>query len=278
MTYPVTGVEGSVVSWGAAGFYATLLSRLVPNVASMQIVTDEIPRTGLNATTAALLTGLRSVSGRISAYNFASPKLGNVGSVAWTSGGYQTHVERWSLTVETTNVHDWTSLSGSPTWRAFRPDNVRWYGSYVTKVDNATDLVLTDAAGASSVNLTLIYGSTSSGDRFTGTAFATRLDTGFRVGDINRAEYRFHGTGDLTPADSTSPFGATAFGVPLWTGSSGSLSTTNTLLTLASNSGGQTYTVDAFYRSMTITCDVGQSVSLDIDFQGTGAVAGNGIG
>lgn len=274
MAYVLVGSQGTVTNWIgiASDFYDILTDRISPSSSTIEIVAEEQDITSLGATTAAHIAGVRNVTGTITANAFATGRLGNVGLVTFTSG-YVTHVREFDITIETIANHDITEFGGpsaAVVWRKFRPDLVRWSGRFVCGVDNATDLVFPHAPAASATALVLTYGDDSTDDTLSGNAFATRIGTGMTVGEAQFAEYTFMGTGDLTPAGTTSLFGTSVLGVPLWEYSTGS--TVPRVLTL--NNGNGTFIIaDAFYTSMTLRCRIGEPVQLDINWQGSPSAA-----
>lgn len=280
MAYPLSGSQGAVTSWGAAGVYAAMLAKISPNAATIDIDDPEIDVSSVNSVNSTFIAGLRSASGTIVARAFSTPRLGNVGVFDWASTNYETNIEGWTFTVQPIAVHDITSeptvVSGAPTWRNFMPDTaIVVRGTVRAKVDNTSPLVAPTAPAASSVALTLTFGDSATDDAINiAGAFTTKLATGFRRGDPQFVDYEWVATGAVTVSGTNNdilfgtPTGATALTSPLW--SQGG-ATTNTLLTLTAGPG-RTYAVDAFYRQIRMSVAVGEPVSFEVDWQGTGAV------
>jgi|SRR5690606_12549737 len=268
MGYPVVGAEGEVTSWGAAGFYANLIAAISPNQATITEVCDEIETTPLGSGVGRFIPGLRSWSGSITANAFATPRLGNVGLVTWSAGGYALHVESFDLTLEA-GSHDITSFSGTPpTYRIFRPDYVRGSGTFNARIDSETSLVGPHAPGATLPTLTLTYGSDTSANAISGPAMIQQMQANMARGSLSTVAYSFRFVGTITPSGTSSLFGTTAFGIPLWASDG---DTTNTLLTLTAASG-KTFSGDAFWTRIGLRCAVGESPEVTVDFQGSGAL------
>lgn len=271
MGYPVVAVEGAVTSWGSANFYSTLLSRFSPMSARVLIAQEAVEVTELNTTFRASIPGLKSCTALLRGYSFATPALGNVGIVATSGSDYVTHVEGWTINIEA-NAIDITALnvddtlsSGAPKWRRFRPDYSRWSGTYTAKIDSSTTLTTPPDAGGSLPTLTFTYGSNAT---LAGSAVITGVDVSEERGAAALVTYSFTGAGALTPGNSSSPLGSTAFGIPTWTAGG---SRAGELVITTGNS--KTLTVyDSFWRRLAITCRVGEAVMLEADVQGSGSV------
>jgi hypothetical protein len=284
MTYVLEGAEGTVTSWGVAGFYNTLLSKLMPNRATLNILADQPVTTQLGAFVQAAIPGLRSFEGSISSmvkFGTGGGRLGNVGLMTWSAGGYTTHAYSWDLTIESIGVHDVTNLAAAgsgPTWRAFRPSSLRATGTYRARVDDLTAIVAPHASDLAGVlpTFTLKFGDEASDDTIVFTGGTTGIGGIIGSARINQAvgepttvEYDFVASGAITPDGTSNPLGTSALSTgPLW--SQGG-ATANTLLTLTAGTG-RTYVGDAFYKSIRIHCEVGEPVSFEVDFQGNGAL------
>lgn len=274
MGYPTAGSEGTVVSWGSANFYATLLSRMSPNSAVVSVNGNPLDITALDEEVNQWLPGLNSWKASIRSRwknNAGAIKLGNVGNVAWSEGGYATHIRGFEITAKT-RVHDITEqvgVSSAPVWMAFRPDGLEVTGRVRTLIDSSTALVLPHLPTTALATLTLTYGDEATDDILTiGSTLMAQASASLQVGQLNTYEYDFSG-GSITPAGTGSPFGTSALGTPLW----GQLATTPGAIVIASLTGSKTLTgADSFYESWTLRADVGGAVELDVEVQGTGAL------
>lgn len=280
MGYQTTGAEGTVVSLGSSNFYSTLLSRITPANATVKVTNDDIDITGLDVEQAVYIPGLSSWTADISGRAFATPRLGNVGTVVF-SGGTPTgsgagvlHVQGYELNIETENVHDITELAAlpanGPLWRNFRPDAIRVSGRITAFADSATALSIPHTTAQSVFpTLTLLYGDSATDETIAGQAKLNSLSAAVRRGSLNTAEYSFMGSGAWTPAGTNSPLGSSALAIPLWSQGGSVVGP----LVVATLTGSRTLTgQDSFWRRLTIRCQVGSPVEFDISLQGVGTL------
>lgn len=275
MGYPNTGSEGTVVSWGSANFYSVLLSRVAPFSASFQVNGEDIDITQLNSETFSVLSGLTDWSATLEAFGFATPRLGNVGTVTYSSGGYVLHAYEWEWNIETEQVHDITELAttppSGPTWRSFRPDSSKVTGTIRCRADSATALAIPHQVGTALPTLTLVYGDSATDEQVSGTARIQQLGVAVRRGSLTEVDYSFTGSGAWTPAGTGSIFGSSAFGVPLW--SQGGAAAGALVVDTKSSATRKTITgADSFWRRISLRCAVGEAVSLTVDVQGVGSL------
>lgn len=272
MGYPTTGLQGTVVSHGSANFYSVLLSRATNASASIRIASDEHDVSGLDVEHMVMLPGLRSWTATIQGKMFATPKMGNVGLVAFSAGGYTSHVLGYSLRIRTLYTHDITRLVGpssAPTWRDFRPDGHTWEVDVDCLADSSTSPVLTSLPTDTLPTVTLTYGDESTDDTFAGTAMIAGLDASVSRGEPNTFKYALKGASALTPAGTTSPFGSSAFNTPLWSEGGSAVGQ----LVVATLTGSKTFTgADSFWTQLDLQCRVGEPVSYSMTLQGVGAV------
>lgn len=270
MGYATTGAEGSVVSWGSANFYSALLAAIKPVGARITVTNRDNDITGLGVEQAVMLPGLSEWTASLSAFAFATPRLGNVGTVTFSAGGYAVHVQSWEVTF-TALEHDVTEFASTPasgpTWMAFRPDGpVTVSGKLTCRADSATALVLPHQVGASLPTLTLVYGDEAVDDQIAGTALLKQLGASVQKGQLNMAEYSFDGSGSWTPAGTSSPLGSSAIGIPLWSQGGAAVGA----LVVATKTGSKTLSgADSFWKSITIRCAVGAPVELNVEVRGT---------
>lgn len=274
MGYPNTGSEGNVVSWGSANFYSTLLAAVSGFSASVQVNGEDIDITEYNTYQYSTLSGLSDWSVTLEAYGFATPRLGNVGTVTWSATGYALHVYEWDWTIETEQVHDITEMGSSPTntlFRSFRPDSTKWYGTIRARADSATALAVPHQPGTALPTLTLVYGDSATDESLSGTARIQQLSTAVRRGSLTEADFSFTGSGACTPAGTGSLFGSTAFTVPTWN-EGGSAAGAIVIDTKATATRKTLTGADSFWRRINLRCAVGEAVSITVDAQGTGAL------
>lgn len=275
MGYPNTGSEGTVVSWGSANFYSTLLAAVSGFSVSLRMNGEDIDIKEYNTYVYSTLSGLSEWDATLEAYGFATPRLGNVGTVTWGSGGYVLHAYEWELTIETEQVHDITELGSTPTntlWKSWRPDSTKWTGRIRCRADSATALVVPHQPGTALPTLALVYGDDIIDHSLTGAAARiSQVGVAVRRGALTEADYSFTGSGALTPAGTSGMFGSTAFGLPLWS-EGGSAAGAIVIDTKSSSTRKTLSGADSFWKSMTLRCAVGEAVSLSVDIQGTGAL------
>lgn len=274
MAYRTVGVDGEVTSWGSANFYSTMLARLTPVAIDWDENNDPIEVAALGTDYDTNIPSVRSWRATLRARAFATPRIGNVGTVTFSAGGYALHVRRWSLTIEA-QVHDITELASSPasgpTWRDFRPDRSRISGTISCHADSGTVPVNTHAIGASAPTLTLVYGDSATDEQLSGAAILSQLSGSVSRGSQNTLDYSFVQAGQWTPAGTNSFLGSTALGIPIW--SEGGSAVGAIVWATKSTSTAKTATgTDSFWTSINITCEVDQPVEVSIAIQGVGAL------
>lgn len=275
MGYPNTGSEGTVVSWGSANYYSNLLAAVSGFAINLNVNGDDIDITEYNTYQYSCLSGLSQWSATLEAYGFATPRLGNVGTLTWSAGGYALHVYEWEWTIETENVHDITELASSPAsgpvWRSWRPDSTKVSGRFRARADSATALVVPHQPGTALPTLTLVYGDSATDEQISGAARIQQVSPSIRRGSLTEVEFAFTGSGAWTPAGTGSIFGSTAFTQPLW--SEGGSAAGAIVIDTKSSATRKTLTgADSFWTRQTLRCAVGEAVSLTVDIQGSGAL------
>lgn len=273
MGYPLHGVDGSVVSWGSANFYSALLSRMSPTEARLNIPGAMIDTTGLGASTNTYIPSLAQWDATITGHAFTTPIVGNQSVVTFAAGGYTKNVESFVVDISAP-VFDYTSLneavSGTaPTWRSFRPGPSNWSATVNVKLDSGTAMVGPDVAPATGTTCTFTYQDDATDEKLSGTAFIESVDVNIAQGSLATATLKLRGTGALTPAGDGSPFGTTAFGVPIWSAGGSAAGA----IVIASKTGTRTFSgADSFWKLIQLTCNVGESVKIVVGVQGTGAM------
>lgn len=255
------GISGLVTSWAGTGNTQLIGAGCDPMRFSLDMVGDEADSTALAASLvqATYLKGLRSWSGSMSGRR-STASIGSAGSVTF-SPGYTANIKSFEVVFEC-DQFDATILGSSATsarWREFLPGLIRVSGSYETYIDGTTALA-PPAGGSEPAPMTLALGSSES---FAFSAFATRAAAAVATNAINTAAYSFRGSGDVT---TTASGDAMVFDA----GSSIATPGIGSLVLQAATS--RTYTGDAFWRRIRISNPVDQLVTIDIDFQGTGAL------
>jgi len=268
VAYWTKGDSGSVVSWGSANFYSTLLAGISPARATVFVGADTPDVTAFQAFAATSIPGLKMCRATISAYAGSTPYLGNAGTLAYDMGGYALHVPGWQWTASTPAVHDITEFNPSVVWRSFMPDIFQAACSFTAGIDSATAVVLPPAPAASLPVLTLTY---KTGGTLASSAIISSLNSTIAVRNKNVAAYNVKMTGTTTAAGGifgTKTFGSTINTDPLWSAGGAAVGA----LVIQAYSG-RTYTfADSMWTRIQLTCEVGAPVRVDIDVQGSGAL------
>lgn len=275
MGYVTTGAEGTVVSLGSTNFYSDLLSRWTPMSARLRIESESHDITGMDVESAVKLAGLYSWTVEISGMAHATPQIGNVGSVAFSAGGYALHVRSYNLNIQAREI-DITELTGPPQGtgvsRVWRPDGpIEISGDIETMADSSTSPVLpAHVANPSSLpTVTLGYGDFGTDNTIAGGAQLTALDVSVAKGQENTYDYSFVGSGAWTPAGTTNPLGGTALGIPLWNAGGSVVGP----IVIATLTGTKTFTgADSFWTRLGIRTAVGSPIELNATLRGTGAI------
>lgn len=273
MGYPTTGLQGSIASWGTGGnFYATLLARMTSAAATISLTNEPVDVGGLGVQAAVMRAGLSSATVEITGFLDATPRLGNVGLIAFSAGGYTQHLRGYELEIRTLQTHDITTLvgpSGAPEWRAMRPDGHGWSASVEAIADSGTAGPLPLTPTGTNATVTMTYLDQTTDASFAGSGFISSSRQQVQRGQLNTIEYTVTGAGALTPAGTTSPFGTTALSTPLWS-EGGSAAGPMVIATLT---GSRTYTLaDSFWTRLRLGVRVGEPVSIGLTVQATGAV------
>ena len=273
MGYPLITAEGNIVSWGSANFYSVLLSRIASHTATINVRGDVPSNTLLSADQASYFPGLKEWDIQIRSRWNSAVKLGNVGLLAFSSGGYAQHVQRYEITFRPIEVHDITALLGpsSPVlWKLWRPDILTWDVRFSTLVDSTTAIPTPHDPTATLPTLTLTYGDEATDDTLAGSVVLQQLGHSMETHSIQRIEWQAQGVGALTPAGTTSAFGTSALGIPLW--SEGGAAAGAIEIDVSTTATFDYVGTDSFYRSITLRCAVGEPVEIDIDVQGVGVL------
>lgn len=271
MAYPLISAEGNVASWGSANFYSVLLSKLSNHSATINVLGDAPETTAFNVTRKTFIPGLKQWNFSIRGLLYVGTptvRLGNVGLVSFSAGGFSYIVDEYEVTLET-DVHDITGMVGpsSPKlWRDWRPDILRGSGVIRGHATSDGTIVAPPDPTASLPTLTLTYGDEATDDTLAGSVVLTPLTHTMNRGEKQRVEFGFQFTGDITAAGTGSPLGSGVLGAPSWSAGGAAVGA----IVIDSESTDQRYSgTDSFYRSITIRCSVGEPVEFTIEGQGT---------
>lgn len=272
MGYPTVGITGQVGTWTGT-LYSTLLAAITPATARIAMTNPGQDVTGLNTGVGARTAGLASWSGSLSGYAFATPALGNVGLLAYTSGRteYTSHLDSLRVRIEAQPIDITEFNASAPTWRRFCPGISRWSATARAVVDSSTALVGPHVTSDSAATATFTYG--GSGAQLSGSARVVSVSPAMalRANQKTVVDIGLEGTGTLAASGTGSIFGTYNFAEPEWDqGSSAPTSTTQPkiIVTWATS---RTFTGCAFWTGIDLSWEVGSPVAIDVAFQGTGA-------
>lgn len=245
----ITGVTGEVTSW--ANNTLLIDTNSAPATFTLDYVADEHDTTAFGATSAmTAIAGLPSWSGTIST-RYDAAQIGNGGSVTYSSG-HVVNVNGWSMEM-TSDPKPVTALSASA--KAYLPSLIRWAGQYTGYLDSST--AISGLGVDPPASATFAFDGTRS---LAGAITVLSQSITSSPSEPNVYTQRYRGSGALTAAGASSFFSAGTVAIP----------TVGELVLQASTS--RTFTGDAFWTSLSINCPVDGLVTLDIGFQGTGAL------
>lgn len=272
MTYPITSADGVAITSWAGTFYSNLLSKAADISASLNIANSQADVTQLGGTTASYIPGLRawdvSLSLRFATSGTpATVVQGTQGLVTFSAGGYALHVPSMEFELSAPVFEITSFASTPPAWRAYRPGRAQGTFRFLARVDNATGMANLPGEGAALPTLTLRYGDENTDDTVAGSAILTGRRDNYVAGQLATVEYSGVFTGSITPAGTNTPLGTSVIGVPLW--DLGVADATKLII----DTGAESWGGDAFWRRIRVAASVGEPVSIDVDAQGTNALA-----
>ena len=257
------GLTGTVTSWATAGSSpnADILAAIAPQRFSLDYSGDVYDTTSLSGSLTAIgrTGGMASWTATIEG-NLATPTLGAAGSFDY-GVEYDTNVRAWTLNLKARahpNDAFGQSAGGSPSryWRAFLPGIMEVDASFEAEADSGTALSIPANSAATATfdmdgtNKVTVSGITN--------------QTGIPVAhdQLIRCSYSLQGTGGATAVGAGALLGFAAGAIPA--PEAGSL----VLKTDSDNS----YTGDAFWTGITVTCRPGELIRVTVNLQGTGAL------
>lgn len=256
----ITGIEGAVTSWAGTQNSHLISSGTKPADFTLRIEAGEHDVTGFgDAGIAAMIKEtVYQWSGTIRA-QLVAPASGTLGLVTFAAG-YTANLNAWDMAVECAASNPATSFGN--TAHVFLPTVMRWGGSFSGSLDGTTALLIPAASSSEPGSATFKYQERGADDNaLSGDVFTTRVEASVPHASLATVSYTYRGTGALTqstPSTGAGIFPAGAIARP----TAGSL-----VLTAAT---GRTYTGSAFWTRVALGVSLGQAVSVDIDFQGTG--------
>lgn len=256
----VTGITGAVTSWAG-----TQNTRLISTGAKPASFTLNVPAPA-NPTTGFSDVGIRTMlkdiydwSGTISA-QLAAPSSGTAGLVTFAAG-YTTNLNSWNLTIA---GEEFPVTAFGAAARAFIPGGFGWSGGFSGFLDGTTVASIPSVSASEPGSATFKYAEAGATDMtLAGSIVTTLLNIGVSPSAANAVSYSFEGTGALTQSTPSA-------GEPVLPAGAVAIPVAGELVLTAST--GRTFTGDAFWTSIAISCTVGQPVTVEIGFRGTGAL------
>lgn len=273
MGYRTQGSQGAFTSWGSTNFYSALKAAITPAGIVVTVENEDHDITNLGVEAAVMLPGLASWTAQVDALAFATPRMGNVGTVTFGAGTAPVHIDEWEWTIQcgVVDITEFASTPGSgPTWKSFMPLGPSTVnGRLKASATSSAATVLPDVIGTASRTVTLVYGDSATDEQISGTAILKQLGQTVRKGSVNTAEYAFDGAAAWTPAGTAGVFGSTAFGLPLWSQGGAAVGA----LVASTLSGSRTLSgADSFWSQLSVKCGVGRPVEVSVSVQGVGAL------
>ena len=259
-----TITTGVVTSWGGTENSALITGGSAPSEFTLNSGADEFDTTALNGSGVSAMTrapGMYNVSGSIRT-RVEPMRLGTGGFIT-ASGAYLTNLKGWNLNITRPAFPADVQVNGTGTaYREFLPGIYSWGGSWTAFFDATTPVVLPGTAYTAAV-FKILEEAAGTDHTLTGNIVTTGMGVPVKVGDLSQVTYNFEGSGALTSAGS----GAVTpiFAVGAWPSSAaGAL-----VLQAVTN---QTFSLSAFWTRIGLSVPVDGPITVDIDFQGTGAL------
>lgn len=209
-------------------------------------------------------------------YPKSAPRLGNSGLVSYSSGGYAEVVTKWSISVDF-GEHDITSQTGSVVYaKTFMPSGIfAWNGSYTAHAVSGNAIGAQSVAGDTIATGTFKITEDSTDPALSGPIVVTGVSQMIRKADLQVCDYTFQGAGALTETKGSTLPGLRrtttgAWGTPDWDTDADGAPDVSVVLTTFT---GRTITANAFLKSLTIECQMGQPVKVSGTCRYSGAVS-----
>jgi hypothetical protein len=188
-----------------------------------------------------------------------TPCEGSAGLVTFTAG-YTTLLNAWDLEVQGS---EFESTAFGDTVKKYTPGGFRWGGSFSGHLDDTTAAAAISNGSEPATGTFKFQERGATDNTLEGSIFTYGMQIGVAPSALNSISYQFQGSGNLTQSNPATGEGLIPDGA-LAIASSGSL-----VLTASS---GRTYTGDAFWTRLNVTCRVGELVRFRIRARGTGAL------
>jgi hypothetical protein len=257
----ITGITGLITSW-ATGINAQLAGAgTTPSEATINMECEEFDTTAFDTTgAAAYIKGLKSWMVEFTAYLKIPDHGGGSNGLVTHTNGYSTNINRWTMDV-TRDSFDSTVFAD--TVKTYAPGLIRWGGTYDGFMDDTTALIEAGSPSTDAAGLFKYQEKTTVDNTLTGTIFTTRASGRASPQALNSVSYTYRGTGDLTHSTPTTGAGIFPAGAVANTVAGSLVFTAST---------GRTFTGDAFWERVSISCAVGSLVTVNVTARGTGAL------
>lgn len=257
----LTGITGEITSW-ATGINAQLAGTgTTPSEATINMEAEEFDSTAFDTTgMAAYIKGLKSWSVEFTAFLKIIDHGGGSNGLVTYSAGYTTGIKSWTMDI-TRDSFDSTIFGDAV--KTFAPGIIRWGGTYEGFMDGTTALTEPGNSNEPATGTFKYQEKTTDDNTLAGSIFTTRASGRSSPAALNTASYTYRGSGALTQSTPTS--GAGIF-------PAGALANTAAGSLVFTASTGRTFTGDAFWERVAISCGVGSLVTIQVTARGTGAL------
>lgn len=274
MSFPLVGNDASVTSW-VGTFNAIMLAKLTDTDLDFDGDVEGQDVTGSNVGSFVLIPGEKSFTSKLTGFLLdeaaGNKVIGSLGDVS-LAAGYTDILKRVKFTLETVATHDITEMRVNPEFKEFRPDTViRGIFEYDCLVAEGVSQGDLPAIGDSGVATTLTY-ATGTGGATPKTIAGNAQILGRRFSmpkdGLQLVSYRGTFDGDMTAAGANAFFPVGVFVTPTWNDG-----VNNPIFTF--NTGGsvdQEWAVSAFWNRITLSWEVGQAATAEIDLMPSGAL------
>jgi len=258
-----TGITGAITSW-ATGINAQLAGTgTSPNEATINMECEEFDSTAFGTTgVASYIKGLKSWSVEFTAYLKAIDHGGGSNGLVTFAAGYTTNLKSWTMDV----VRDsFDATAFGDTVKVFAPGLIRWGGTFEGFMDGTTTLTEPGNASEPATGTFKYQEKGDTDNTLSGSIFTTRANGRSSPAALNTVSYTYRGSGDLTQSTPSAGAGIFPSGVAVANTVAGALEFTA--------STGRTFTGNAFWERVSISCGVGSLVTVSVTARGTGALS-----
>lgn len=248
---PISGITGAITSW-AGTFHGQLLTGQRPQSATLTYDAPAIDTTAF--ADSGIETAIPDLTAWTVSWNamLATPAHGALGLVTF-SGGYVSNLNSFTVNMHQNEI---PVTAFQATTNAWIPGTLGWDGNFAGFADGTTPVVAPGAAAAAAV---FRYQDLATDAELAGNIFATQLGVTSAPNQAVSVSYSYKGTAGLTStgtAKATNTLAATAASALVFTASTG-----------------RTYSGNAFWTGISLTCAPNQATLVNVTARGTGALA-----